>query len=251
MEKECKFYAGTSGLALPVANKAAYPPEFRDKPRLSYYASLFNSIEINSSFYKIPMAATVSKWVDLVPDDFRFTYKLWQGVTHEKGLIFDAKDVWRFMKVINEAGDKKGCLLVQFPPGVRVDSIAQLERLLSCIRESDNSVEWKIAVEFRHRSWYLDRTYQLLQQLNMSMVIHDLPPSAAPMETLDMDFVYVRFHGPDGGYRGTYTDGFLYEYAGYIREWLDDGKTVYAYFNNTIGDAVKNLATLNAYVKSV
>jgi uncharacterized protein YecE (DUF72 family) len=238
-----EFYAGTSGLVLPVPNKAAYPPEFQDKSRLCYYASLFNSIEINSSFYKIPQAKTISRWRETVPESFRFTFKLWKGITHEKGLAFNTEDVSRFMNAIDAAGDKKGSLLIQFPPSVRAAQFPQISRLLETVRSTDNS--WDIAAEFRHPSLYQEQTDQLLVGLNMTMVIHDLPASVAPQEPLRLDFVYLRFHGPNGGYRGSYPDGFLTEYAQYIRQWLTDGKKIYAYFNNTMGAAVYNLATLN------
>ncbi len=81
------FYSGTSGLVLPVP-KLLYPAEFQDKSRLTYYASLFNSIEINSSFYKIPQIPTVCKWAESVPDNFQFTFKLSKAITHAKGLEF-------------------------------------------------------------------------------------------------------------------------------------------------------------------
>ncbi|HEY8898156.1 MAG TPA: DUF72 domain-containing protein, partial [Niastella sp.] len=83
------YKAGTSGLVLPVPNKQSFPPEFSDKSRLTYYASLLNSIEINSSFYKVPQPATVRKWADSVPDDFVFTFKLWQEITHVKGFAYN------------------------------------------------------------------------------------------------------------------------------------------------------------------
>jgi uncharacterized protein YecE (DUF72 family) len=63
------------------------------------------------------------------------------------------------------------------------------------------------------------------------------------------DVVYVRFHGPNGGYRGSYTDDFLYEYAQYIKEWMAEGKDIYAYFNNTMGDAINNLVTLKSFLE--
>lgn len=245
------FYSGSSGLVLPVPNKLHYPVEFQDKPRLNYYGWLFNSIEINSSFYKIPIAKTTQKWAGLVPDNFRFTFKLWQGVTHQKGLAYAAADVDNFMNSINAVDSKKGSLLIQLPPGTRFDSFEQLHTLLNYIRVFGNSHGWDIAVEFRHPSWYRQKTYSLLQQLNMALVIHDLPASATPMEVMDNPFIYLRFHGPQGGYRGSYPDDYLYEYAEYINAWLDEGKTVYAYFNNTMGDAVKNLVTLNGYVNAV
>jgi uncharacterized protein YecE (DUF72 family) len=244
-----EFYVGTSGLVLPVPNKAAYPPEFQDKSRLCYYASLFNSIEINSSFYKIPQAATIRKWRESVPGHFRFTFKLWKGITHEKGLLFNPDDIARFMDAINEAGEKKGSLLIQFPPSIRAGQFPQLSRLLKAVREADDS--WDIAVELRHPSLYQEQTDRLLTSLNMAMVIHDLPASAAPPEPLDLDFIYLRFHGPNGGYRGSYDDDFLAEYAQNISQWLAEGKRVYTYFNNTMGAAVHNLATLNQLIRDL
>src|SRR4051812_43057690 len=97
LQKLGQFYSGISGLVLPVPNKSLYPPEFRETSRLTYYASLFNSIEINSSFYKVPIAKTVNKWTTEVPDHFKFTYKLWREITHNKELLFNANDVDRFM----------------------------------------------------------------------------------------------------------------------------------------------------------
>ncbi|MDB5285894.1 MAG: hypothetical protein JWR05_843 [Mucilaginibacter sp.] len=243
------FYSGTSGLVLPVPNKQLYPPEFQDKSRLTYYASLFNSIEINSSFYKVPMASTVKKWTSEVPDGFRFTFKLWRDITHNKGLVFNPADVDRFMQVIDGIGNKKGCLLIQFPPSVMVASFNQLEKLLTSIQNADTMQQWNVAAEFRNPSWYLEDVYAMLDTYNAGMVIQDMPASLTPMIDFSTPFVYLRFHGPNGGYKGTYTDDFLYEYAQYINDWQQDGKTVYIYFNNTMGEAVKNLITLNNYLK--
>ncbi|HVW98885.1 MAG TPA: DUF72 domain-containing protein, partial [Candidatus Babeliaceae bacterium] len=108
---------------------------------------------------------------------------------------------------------------------------------------------WQAAVEFRHASWYQDKTYYLLDRYQMGMVIHDMPASATPLMETEVDFIYLRFHGPGGRYNGSYSDDFLQEYAGYVQDWLADGKTVYAYFNNTMGAAVQNLAVLNSMVK--
>jgi uncharacterized protein YecE (DUF72 family) len=244
-----KFYAGTSNVVVPVPNKQAYPAEFQDKTRLTYYSSLFNSVEVNSTFYKLPLARTVEKWSAEVPGNFRFTFKLWQEITHQKGGGFKVEHVGRFMQIINQAADKKGCLLVQFPPSVSLNPV-MLNTLLEEIKVHDEDATWKIAVEFRNKSWYNDVVYQLLDQHKAAMVLHDLPASAAPIQDSDADFVYLRFHGPNGGYRGSYEDDFLYEYASYIKDWINDGKTVYAYFNNTMGAAVHNLITLNEFVNN-
>lgn len=245
-----QFYSGTSGLVLPVRNKLQYPPEYQDKSRLCYYSSLFNSIEINSSFYKLPQAKTIRRWADEAADGFRFTFKLWRDITHNKSLAFDHESVERFMSVINEVDTKNGCLLVQFPASITSANIRQLDVLLNEISLNNPDSIWKVAVEFRNRSWYEDEIYELLDSRGAAMVVHDMPNSITPMVTLDAAFVYLRFHGPGGGYRGSYEDDFLYEYAQYIKEWQQDGKTVCAYFNNTMGEAVKNLITLNKYVNT-
>ena len=241
------YYSGTSNIVLPVPNKLGFPAAYQDKSRLSYYGSLFNSLEVNSTFYKLPMAKTVAKWDAEVPTDFRFTYKLWKEITHNKNLAFKPTDVERFFVVINHCV-KKGCLLIQLPPGTRFDNYRQLEVLLAEIRLQDPRMLWHIAVEFRHKSWYNDSTYQLLQKYNMTMVTHDMKASATPMIELWVDFVYLRFHGPEGGYRGSYANEVLAEYASYINEWREDGKTVYAYFNNTLGNALANVVALNNLV---
>src|ERR1700743_2334408 len=93
------YYAGTSNIVLPVANKSLYPPAYQQASRLTYYASLFNSLEVNSSFYKLPMAKTVEKWAAEVPADFLFTFKVWQEITHVS--TFDSAQVNKFMDVVN------------------------------------------------------------------------------------------------------------------------------------------------------
>ena len=239
------FYSGLSGLQLPIP-KYLFPPPFENASRLTYYASFFNSIEVNSSFYKIPQAGTVTKWVDAVPEFFRFTFKLWKGITHFKGLHFNKEDVATFFNSIH-AVKKKGCLLVQFPPGLGSEHYFQLKKLLSCINEINLKNEWKVAVEFRNTSWYQEKVYELLDFYKAAMVIHDIPKSATPLIDQPTDFIYARFHGPTGNYRDSYSEDFLYEYATYINEWIAEGKTVYVYFNNTMGDAFKNLQTLNNF----
>ncbi len=241
------LYTGTSGLQTPIP-KRDFPPAFADKSRLSFYASLYNSIEINSSFYKLPIYKTLARWATEVPDNFRFTFKLWKEITHRKNFDFAADDVQAFMDSINAVGNKTGTLLVQFPPSLTASALPQLQGLLTLLREVDTTQRWPVAVEFRHRSWYQDNTYTLLDEFSASMVIHDMPASAAPLQLMEAGHAYFRFHGPNGGYHGSYEDDYLSEYAGYIRETLEDEKTVYVYFNNTAGNALGNLNTLLNYV---
>jgi len=242
------FYSGTSGLDLPVP-RSQYPAEFRGKSRLQYYASLFNSIEINSIFYKLPRSSTVVNWAESVPGNFRFTFKVSKAITHAKGLQFAVKDVDKFNKTVENIGNKKGCLLAQFPPSLKIEKLDQLQRLLETLGEATYNTDWKLAIEFRDSSWYEREVYELIEEYNAAMVIQDMPKSATPLNDVRGNFIYLRFHGPEPRYRGDYSDEFLKQYAAYIKTWISEKKTVFAYFNNTVGAAVENLQTLNRYVQ--
>lgn len=248
LEKIGTFYCGTSNVVLPVPNKTHFPMEFQSHSRLNYYASLFNSVEINSSFYKIPQASTVEKWANDVSADFRFTFKLWKGITHVKDLNYTLVDVQRFMESIHFAGDKKGCLLIQFPASIKYNNIHKLAALLSDIHLTKSGSSWHLAVEFRDKSWYTSSVYGVLETYRAMMVIHDMPISATPFAEMNSSFIYLRFHGEKGDYSGNYADDVMGEYAFYVKNWLAEGKSVFAYFNNTIGQAVHNAAALNKFV---
>lgn len=247
---ELHYYSGLSGIQLPVP-KYKFPEEYQKASRLTYYATHFNSLEVNSSFYKIPMPVTIARWSASVHDDFRFTFKLFREITHTKELKFDASLVSGFLDVISHIEMKKGCILVQFPPGLTHEGTHHLQRILDSLRNHDPGRSWNVAVEFRHKSWYTEETYEMLDAYGCALVMHDMPASASPFDVIDSAFVYVRFHGPTGNYRGSYSDLFLQEYAEYIQGWLQEGKKVYVYFNNTAGEAFNNLTTLNRYISGL
>jgi uncharacterized protein YecE (DUF72 family) len=241
------YYSGLSGLQLHIP-KYLFPEQFKNASRLSYYSSFFKSIEINSSFYKMPKPHTMVRWAASVPDDFKFTFKLWKGITHNNEFNFEETAVRHFMKVIDSVEHKKGCLLIQLPPGLSKDYFYQLEKLLICINNEVSS-PWNVAVEFRNKSWYDESTYQLLNYYHAALVIQDIPKSSTASIDHESEFIYIRFHGPKGNYRDSYSEEFLEEYASYILQWMDEGRVVYLYFNNTMGDALNNLETLNKLVK--
>ncbi len=237
------YYSGLSGLILPIP-KYLFPPDFKKSSRLTYYASHFNSIEFNSTFYKITQSATVAKWAASVPENFKFTFKLWKGITHVKGFDFNEAAIAKFFVVINHVQHKKGCVLIQLPPSIGKAYMKQLESFLRCIH-THNSNGCHIAVEFRNTSWHEPSVYDFIHVHKASVVIQYKPKSATPLISYKSDFVYIRFHGPAGNYRESYPEDLLTEYSIYINECLDEGKTVYTYFNNTAGDAYDNLKSLN------
>ena len=144
------FFAGLSGLALPIP-KYKFPPEYQNTSRLTYYATLFNSIEVNRSFYKIPLKRTITNWASSVNQDFKFTFKLFKAITHEKNLSYDNLHIEQFMEAISFVLTKKGCILIQFPPSLKNNNIYQLDNLLRTIRNIDSDSTWTIAVEFRNK----------------------------------------------------------------------------------------------------
>jgi uncharacterized protein YecE (DUF72 family) len=243
------FRSGTSGLVLSEPNKKHFPKEFQEKSRLSYYSSKFNSIEINSSFYKIPSCQTYSNWSLLVPEDFQFSIKLWKGITHNKEFDFQMRDVRAFFSALDCVGKKKGCLLIQFPASIPMD-LDQFRNILEQIKKMDPNRHWRLAIEFRHNRWYEKHVFRMIGEYGGSLVLHDMPNSFIDKLQEKPPFVYLRFHGEKGDYRGTYGKDFLNGKAKEIRQWMDQGLDVYAYFNNTIGGAAGNLETLNEMVKS-
>jgi uncharacterized protein YecE (DUF72 family) len=238
---------GTSGIVVP-GNKQSFPADFQSKSRLSYYASLFNTLEINSTFKKLPLARTVERWRDEVPENFRFTIKLWKELTHVKQLNIDLNNLDLFFERINLIGDKKDCLLLQFPPLVTADYSDRLEQILQRLQQLDQGNEWRKAVELRSTTWYVDETYKLLDKYNASLVLHDMPKSKILETKKGGKFVYFRFHGTTGNYRGDYSTEFFEDQAKNIAAALSSGKDAYVYFNNTLGNAFGNAMSLKAMV---
>jgi uncharacterized protein YecE (DUF72 family) len=241
------FTIGTSGIVVP-GTKQSFPPEYQSKSRLSYYSSFFNSLEVNSTFRKVPRVSTLQKWSADVPIDFQFTFKLWREITHVKQLNFDVENIDSFYTAVNEMSGKKGCLLIQFPGSITADYRSQVQKILLRLKQLDHENQWRKAVEFRNPTWYNSKTYKQLDKLGASIVLHDMPKSKCPQLNDAAQFAYFRYHGPKGDYRGDYNKEFLEEQAGIIGELIKDGRHVYAYFNNTMGNAFENATSLKRMV---
>jgi uncharacterized protein YecE (DUF72 family) len=242
------FRIGTSGIVVP-GGKESFPEAFRQKSRLNYYSSLFNTIEINSTFKKLPQPATFNKWVEDVPEHFKFTIKLWNEVTHVKQLVSHLDKINVFLEAARAVGHKKGCLLIQFPGKITIEYFNKVEEILFRIQEADSQNEWSKAVEFRNNSWYIRETFELLDYTSSSLVLHDMPKSANSRLNNGASFVYFRYHGVNGDYRGSYSEAFLKLQSETIKQRLDEGKDVYAYFNNTMGSAFDNAMSLRQMVE--
>ena len=228
------FRCGTSNIVVP-GTKATFPDAYKTKSRLHYYATLFNTLEINSSFYKVPLPATFEKWALDVPDDFQFTVKLWREITHAKGLVFDLNQIDFFMTAANGLGRKKGCLLIQFPASITSHFTDRIETILQRLVKCDPQQSWRLAVEFRHTSWSSAATYELLDRYKASIVLHDMPASKTLALNDKADFVYMRFHGPKGDYKDSYTEAFLQQNAAAYRQLAQSGQRCLCLFQQYDG----------------
>ena len=240
-----KIMMGTSNGQMP-GNKSTFPPAFQLKSRLHYYSIFFNSIEVNSCFYKTPLRSTYEKWVQDVPGDFEFTLKLTRDITHAKELTGNLDCMNQFLQSATGTGNKKGCLLIQFPGKINLEHFNQVERILAELRTIDPAGEWRIAIEFRNESWYTGETTELLNEYEATMVLHDFSKAKISAFTGRANFVYLRFHGPTGNYRESYSEHALDRKAEQIKEFQRNGKDVYVYFNNTAGNAFENARYLQS-----
>jgi len=234
------IHIGTSGWSYDHWQGVLYPPDTPVHDRLGYYVQRFQTVELNSSFYRWPRQATFASWRRRLPEHFQFTVKAPRGLTHAKKLY--APDVWmeRIKACWHELRHKRAVLLVQLSPNHPRDD-ARLEYFLRQVPD------WmRVALEFRHPSWHDEAVFQLLERHRAAYCVM----SGAHLPCLlraTASFVYVRLHGPDVDhlYGGSYSDEALRWWADRIREWAATGKDVYVYFNNDGGgNAVRNAETL-------
>jgi uncharacterized protein YecE (DUF72 family) len=126
-----------------------------------------------------------------------------------------------------------------------------VEKILEQLKMYDPAHEWRTAIEFRNETWYIGETTELMDQYKATIVVHDFAKAKFSTITGIAGFVYMRFHGPTGNYRGSYSNEALDTKAEEITGILREGKDVYAYFNNTIGNAYENARYLQEKVNEL
>jgi uncharacterized protein YecE (DUF72 family) len=237
-------YVGTSGWSYDHWEPELYPPGLPPRDRLARYTAQFRTAELNSSFYRWPRPAAFASWRRRLPPGFLLSVKAPRGLTHGRKLYSPEPWIERLRDGWHELGDRRAVLLVQLPPGQPRDD-ARLEYFLRLIPP------WmRLAVEFRHPSWHHDDVLALLEAHGAAYCVMsgaDLPC----LLRVTAGFAYARLHGPDHQhlYAGSYSDADLRWWADRCREWADDGRDVFVYFNNDgHAHAVRNARTLAALV---
>ena len=254
MSEISRTYIGTSGWSYPRGEgtwKGFFYPSGRIN-ELEYYSRFFDTVEINSSFYRPPDPGYVYNWAKRVPDGFLFTAKLWQKFTHPKmykeasgreAVIVQADvDLFnRSLEPLVKYG-KLGALLAQFPPSFKNNDQGR-QTLAAVIRTFG---EYRLAVELRHRSWSDDEgTADFLTENNVAWVQIDEPKfgtSVAAEVPVTAEMAYFRFHGRNAAewwtgdsetrYRYLYSPDEITELAGRVTDAREKTRLLFAFFNN-------------------
>ncbi|HEX8139301.1 MAG TPA: DUF72 domain-containing protein [Pyrinomonadaceae bacterium] len=234
------IYVGTSGWSYDHWRGVLYPADASVGARLGFYTRHFQTVELNSSYYRWPRDAAFVRWRREVPENFLMTVKAPRGLTHGARLYGPERWVERIGRALAHLGPKRGVLLVQLPPQLAYDH-ARLDYFLRVLPA------WlKVALEFRHPSWHREEVFGLLEARGAAYCVM----SGAHLPCIlraTAPFVYVRLHGPDTNhlYAGSYADAEMHWWAQRVREWSGMGRDVFVYFNNDGGgNAVRNAATL-------
>jgi uncharacterized protein YecE (DUF72 family) len=192
---------------------------------LRYYATIFDTVEINNSFYRLPEAATFRGWRRQVPADFLFSVKGSRFLTHMKRLREPEEPIARLFSRVKALGPTLGPVLFQLPSNFHCNA-ARLREFLDKLPKRQRHV-----MEFRHPSWYVPEIFAMLDKRGIALCLHDKRGSEI-REPRVGPFVYVRFHGTSGHYAGSYGAKALNRWADELKKELAAGRDVIAYFNN-------------------
>lgn len=185
-----QIYVGCSGWSYSSWKGPFYPVDLDNSEWLNYYSHVFDFVEIDSSFYRIPTAFTVKNWLKKTPDNFRFTAKFPKVITHDKRLKNVENELEIFFSQIDPLQEKTSALLIQLPPSLGI--VEGLEALREFVPELDN--RFRYAVEVRNNSWFQDLAYSFFANNNICMVWSQLAGLRTP-PVITTDFLYVRFIG--------------------------------------------------------
>ena len=219
------IHIGTSGWSYPHWRGSFYPSELPSSEWFGYYRQHFDSVELNATFYRLPSPETVTQWRDRMTGSFVCSVKGSRYLTHLKKLKDPKQGLSRFLERIKLLDPFLGPLLFQLPPRWRCN-VERLEAFLAAM-----SPEYACAFEFRDQSWFCDEVYAVLRAHGAAFCMYDFDRRQSP-RLVTADVVYIRLHGPDGAYCGSYSRQTLQEWAEAIRQWVRDGRQVYCYFDN-------------------
>ena len=245
-----RAYIGTSGWNYRQWRGSFFPEKLPTKQWLSYYASRFDSLEVNYSFYRLPSPNTCQTWYQQTPELFRFAMKASRYITHVKRLR-DVHEPWNtFLERALILKQKLGPILLQFPSNFRASG-ENLEAVDEFLEYATRASTRDLALEFRDRSCFGQEMLAVLRRHRAALVISHSSRYPVPEVEATAAFVYFRFHGPGKMFASSYSDAELQGSAKTIRAFLEKRRDVYAYFNNDSGGyAPRNAEGLLRHLES-
>ncbi len=243
---ERKIFVGTSGWNYQDWVEIFYPKQLHPSKWLNYYCKYFNTVEINNTFYHLPQGKTFDKWYEETPEAFRFSVKVSRFFTHIKRLKDPIIHMNIFMERAIRLKEKLKILLFQLPPKMKFDYERIKDLIIYLKNFNDSSI--KYVFEFRDKSWLNDKLYELFQYYDISLCLSDYPmlEVAGPITSKT---VYIRKHGIPNIYASDYSSEEIKNLSRKIKEWAQEGRDVYVYFNNdAYGYAIKNAMELRKSV---
>jgi len=235
-------HVGCSGWVYRHWKGLFYPADLPQKRWFEFYSSEFDTVEINASFYRLPLATTFEGWRAKAPPGFRYAVKANRFLTHMKKLLDCEAPLAEFVALAARLGPTLGPILYQLPPSLHKD-LGRLDAFLARL-----PAELEHVVEFRHSSWYSEDVLALLDRYGAGFVAHDLAGLVSPRWASGRT-AYVRFHGTGGKYWGRYSDEQMLDWADWLLGQRAAGRSAWAYFNNDIhGHALDDARTLKSMV---
>lgn len=236
------IHIGTSGWSYKHWKERFYPKEVKPPEYLSYYATQFHTVEVNTSFYHLPKEKTVQHWADTVNKSFYFCPKISRYITHIKKLNDPEDTLAPFFDIFVNIKSRLGPVLIQLPPSVAFHE-EKAAKFYAALKKYSN---FHFALEARHDSWFSAQSISLMREHHIAFVIADSGGRWPSAEFITDRNVYVRFHGP-GKYDKSYSEEFLKEFAKKIITWKENKQKIWAFFNNDgTAFAVQNAHTLIA-----
>lgn len=232
---------GCSGWQYASWRERFYPPGLPQSQWLSHYAAEFEVVEVNATFYRLPKQEAVARWLEQVPEHFRFSIKGSKFVTQNKKLLDFGEHAPLLMERIEPllGTPRMGPILWQLPEGWPL----HLDRLRDALSSLPPGAQY--AFEFRHESWFCDDVYEALREHGVALVVgdHHERPYQAWLRTTPWTFVRMHHSADNAG--GRYSDRELERLAGWLRAIDDPGAEAWVFFNNDWeGYAIDNARTL-------
>ncbi|VVB85158.1 Uncharacterised protein [uncultured archaeon] len=226
-----KLHVGTMGWSYNFWIGSFYPENTTSENFLNEYSKIFSTVEVDSTFYRIPYAETVRKWKSQTPEDFIFSAKFPRVITHDKMLKGCGRELEVFIENMSLMEGKLGPMLMQFPPGFKPDQLDTLKEFISILPKG-----YRYAVEVRNKKWLEEKFYNLLRDHGIALVRID-NPLMPKIDTLTADFTYIRWEGDRKTIKGKLgkvekdRSSEIRDWSGQIKRLMEESIEVFGYFS--------------------